>query len=162
MLSQYDAATFATFAGQGAGLSALPRHGRGVDCRARRGRQLQGPREIRRQGRGEPQDRSVPLRWGAPVMRRFSPIRALLGRSCPVFHGTANAGVSCSFTGATLTFGTINIFANSTTSGNATLTCNTVGQPLTFYACLSIGTGTGGTTASNPTLAAGSHKLPIH
>jgi spore coat protein U-like protein len=107
-------------------------------------------------------------------MRRFNPIGAMLGRYasvcglvlvllcwCPIFHGTANAAVSCSFTGPTLTFGTINIFANSTTSGNATLTCNTVGQPLTFYACLSVGTGTGGTTASNRTLASGSNKLPI-
>ncbi len=81
--------------------------------------------------------------------------------SCLMFHGTAKAAVTCSLTGPTMTFGTINIFASSTTSGNATLTCNTVGQPLTFYACLSIGTGTGGTTASNRTLASGSNKLPI-
>jgi spore coat protein U-like protein len=107
-------------------------------------------------------------------MREPDVIRATLGRcalcctfalalccSCLMFHGTAKAAVSCSFTGPTMTFGTINIFANSTTSGNATLTCNTVGQPLTFYACLSIGTGTGGTTASNRTLASGSNKLPI-
>jgi spore coat protein U-like protein len=107
-------------------------------------------------------------------MCRFNPIRVMLGRDasvcglvlvllcwCPMFHGTANAAVSCSFSGPTLTFGTINIFANSTTSGNATLTCNTVGQALTFYACLSVGTGTGGTTASNRTLASGSNKLPI-
>ena len=60
-----------------------------------------------------------------------------------------------------MTFGTINIFASSTTSGNATLTCNTTGQPQTFYACLSIGTGTGGTTASNRTLAFGTNKIPI-
>ena len=85
----------------------------------------------------------------------------LLLFACPFLRGPADAAISCTLTGPTLTFGTINIFATSTTSGNATLTCNTTGQPQTFYACLSIGTGTGGTTASNRTLAFGSNKIPI-
>lgn len=80
---------------------------------------------------------------------------------CPPFQHQARAAVSCSLSGPTLTFGTINIFSGSTTSGNATLTCTTVGQPQTFYACLSIGTGTGGTSPANRTLASGSNKLPI-
>jgi spore coat protein U-like protein len=72
--------------------------------------------------------------------------------------------MSCCYlalSGPTLTFGTINIFSTSTTSGNATLTCTTTGQAETFYACLSIGTGTGGTTPTNRTLASGTNKLPI-
>jgi len=85
----------------------------------------------------------------------------LLLMVCPLLHGRAEAAISCTLTGPTLTFGTINIFSNSTTSGNATLTCTTTGQPQTFYACLSVGTGTGGTTATNRTLASGSNKLPI-
>ena len=85
----------------------------------------------------------------------------LLLMVCPLLCGRAEAAISCTLTGPTLTFGTINIFSSSTTSGNATLTCTTTGQPQTFYACLSIGTGTGGTTATNRTLASGSNMLPI-
>jgi spore coat protein U-like protein len=80
---------------------------------------------------------------------------------CPFLRGPADAAVSCTLTGPTLTFGTINIFASSTTSGNATLTCTTTGQAQTFYACLSIGTGSGGTTASNRTLAFVANTIPI-
>jgi spore coat protein U-like protein len=60
-----------------------------------------------------------------------------------------------------MTFGTINIFSSATTSGNATLTCTNHGVARTIYACLSIGTGTGGTTATNRTLAFGSNAIPI-
>ena len=81
--------------------------------------------------------------------------------ACPLLGGRAEAAISCTLTGPTLTFGTINIFSSSTTSGNATLTCTTTGQPQTFYACLSVSTGTGGTTPSNRTLASGTNKLPI-
>ncbi len=88
-------------------------------------------------------------------------IALLLLMVCPLLGGRAEAAISCTLTGPTLTFGTINIFSSSTTSGNATLTCTTTGQPQTFYACLSIGTGTGGTTATNRTLASGSNMLPI-
>ena len=88
-------------------------------------------------------------------------IALLLLMVCPLLCGRAEAAISCTLTGPTLTFGTINIFSSSTTSGNATLTCTTTGQPQTFYACLSIGTGTGGTTATNRTLASGSNMLPI-
>jgi len=85
----------------------------------------------------------------------------LLLTACPQLRGSAEAAITCTLTGPTLTFSTINIFSSSTTSGNATLTCTTTGQAQTFYACLSIGTGTGGTTASNRTLAFGSNKIPI-
>jgi spore coat protein U-like protein len=82
--------------------------------------------------------------------------------ACPMLQGRAEAAVSCTLAGPTLTFGTINIFATSTTSGNATLTCSGAGGGgATIYACLSIGTGSGGTTPSNRTLASGSNKLPI-
>src|SRR4051812_26298845 len=87
-------------------------------------------------------------------------VGVLLLIACPLLRGHAEAAISCTLTGPTLTFGTINIFSSSTTSGNATLTCNTTGQAQTFYACLSIGTGTGGTTATNRTLAFGTNKMP--
>jgi spore coat protein U-like protein len=85
----------------------------------------------------------------------------LLLIACPLLRGHAEAAITCTLIGPTLTFGTINIFSSSTTSGNATLTCNTTGQAQTFYACLSVGTGTGGTTATNRTLAFGTNKIPI-
>ncbi len=86
---------------------------------------------------------------------------ALLLLASPALQSGASAALSCSLSGPTLTFGTINIFSTSTTSGNATFTCTTSGQAQTFYACLSIGTGTGGTTASNRTLASGGNTIPI-
>src|SRR5437762_7506664 len=85
----------------------------------------------------------------------------LLLTAFPQLRGSAEAAINCTLTGPTLSFGTINIFSSSTTSGNATLTCTTTGQAQTFYACLSIGTGTGGTTATNRTLAFGTNKIPI-
>lgn len=86
----------------------------------------------------------------------------LLLIACPLLQGHAEAATTCTLAGPTMNFGTINIFSNSTTSGNATLNCtNTGGGAVTVYACLSIGTGTGGTTASNRTLASGTNKLPI-
>jgi spore coat protein U-like protein len=85
----------------------------------------------------------------------------LLLIACPLLRGHAEAAITCTLTGPTLTFGTINVFSSSTTSGNATLTCNSTGSAGTVYACLSIGTGLGGTTPSNRTLASGSNKLPI-
>ncbi|TMJ61230.1 MAG: spore coat U domain-containing protein [Alphaproteobacteria bacterium] len=98
------------------------------------------------------------------MIRRFvlqGAVALLLLLACPLLRGSAEAAITCTLTGPTLTFGTINIFASSTTSGNATLTCTTTGQAQTFYACLSIGTGTGGTTASNRTLAFGANTIPI-
>lgn len=88
-------------------------------------------------------------------------VAALVLIGCPLLQREAVAAGSCTLSGPTLTFGTINVFSGSTTSGNASLTCTTTGQPQTFYACLSIGTGTGGTTSTNRTLASGSSKLPI-
>jgi len=86
----------------------------------------------------------------------------LLLVACPLFQGRAAAGpASCTLSGPTMTFGTINIFSSATTSGNATLTCTNHGVARTIYACLSIGTGTGGTTATNRTLAFGSNAIPI-
>ena len=75
---------------------------------------------------------------------------------------SANAVVSCTLTGPALTFGTINIFDSSTTSGNASFSCtSTDNQARTIYACLSIGTGTGGTTPTNRTLDFANNKIPI-
>lgn len=81
--------------------------------------------------------------------------------ACPLLRGTARAQIAnCTLTGPTLTFGTIDVFSTSNTSNNATLTCTAV-LGGTVYACLSIGTGSGGTTAANRTLASGSNKIPI-
>lgn len=89
-------------------------------------------------------------------------VALLLLMAWPLFQGRALAGPdSCTLTGPTLTFGIINIFSTSTTSGNATLNCSNSGVSRTIYACLSIGTGTGGTTPSNRTLASGSNTIPI-
>ena len=74
------------------------------------------------------------------------------------------ATVTCTVSGPALTFGTINPYSGYpySTSGNATYSCtNSSTTAVTAYACLSIGTGSGGTTSSNRTLAAGSSKLPV-
>jgi len=86
---------------------------------------------------------------------------ALALLACPLWQGKAVATTSCTLTGPSLTFGTINVFTTSNTSGNATFNCSTTGGSVTIYACLSVGTGTGGTTASNRTLKSGSNTLPI-
>ena len=102
--------------------------------------------------------------FGARLLARgavYGTVALALLTVCPMLQGRAEAAVTCTLTGPTMTFGTINIFSSSTTSGNATLTCTTTGQPQTFYACLSVGTGTGGTTASNRTLAFTTNTIPI-
>jgi spore coat protein U-like protein len=60
-----------------------------------------------------------------------------------------------------MTFGTINVFSTSNTSGNATFNCVISGGARTVYACLSIGTGTGGTSPGNRTLKSGATTIPI-
>ncbi|MGI4943491.1 MAG: Csu type fimbrial protein [Janthinobacterium lividum] len=76
----------------------------------------------------------------------------------------AASAQTCTMAGPTLTFGTLNPYsgATTTTSGNGTFTCSNSGtSSITIYACLSIGTGTGGTTPINRTLASGASKIPI-
>ena len=79
----------------------------------------------------------------------------------PLLKVDAEAAVICTLSGPTLIFGTINIFSTSTTSGSATFTCTNTGGSQQIFACLSIGTGTGGTTPSNRTLASGINTIPI-
>jgi spore coat protein U-like protein len=80
----------------------------------------------------------------------------------PWLQGRAQAAnTTCTLTGPTMVFGTINIFTTSATSGNATLNCTNRGSAVTVYACLSIGTGTGGTTPSNRTIKSGSNTIAI-
>ena len=76
---------------------------------------------------------------------------------------TADAAVTCTLSSATLTFGAVNpLSAPSSTSGSLTYTCSTTaGQNSTTYVCLSLGTGTGGTTPANRTLVAGTSRIPI-
>ena len=76
----------------------------------------------------------------------------------------AEAAVTCTVTGPAMTFGTINPFSGFpySTSGNASYSCtNNAAAAVTVQACVSVGTGTGGTTAANRTLASGADKLPI-
>ena len=71
---------------------------------------------------------------------------------------------SCTATGPTLSLGTVNPYVgtSTTTSGNGTYSCtNPTAAAITAYACVSIGTGTGGTTAVSRTLLSGTTKLPI-
>jgi hypothetical protein len=124
-------------------------------------------------GKGGPTRKIGPFACagGAPVMPRTHicaalmryvagcGISLLLLLACPLFQGQAVAG--CTLVGPTMTFGKINIFSSATTSGNATFKCTTGTQAQTFYACLAIGTGSGGTTPSNRTLASGSNKISI-
>lgn len=99
--------------------------------------------------------------WSGSITGRLVVVLLLL-TCCPLLHGRAEAAnTTCTLTGPTLTFGTIDIFGNSSTSGNATLSCANRGAGQTVYACLSIGTGTGGTTPSNRALASGSNKIAI-
>lgn len=100
--------------------------------------------------------RGLPVCWAKGGL-----VALALLAGCPLLQNSAAAAVSCTLTGPTMTFGTVNIFATSNTSGNATVTCSTTGQAQTFYLCLSIGTGTGGTTPSNRTLKSGSNTIPI-
>ena len=98
------------------------------------------------------------------VLKRWArcALIALALLACPLLPAKAVAAISCTLTGPTMTFGTINVFSASNTSGNATFSCTTTaGTSATVYACLSVGTGSGGTTASNRTLASGSSTLPI-
>lgn len=74
------------------------------------------------------------------------------------------AGVTCTVAGPAMTFGTINPYSGFpySTSGTESYSCsNTAKSSATVYACFSVGTGTGGTTATNRTLASGSSTLPI-
>lgn len=102
----------------------------------------------------------------------------MLGRLCgmPVLlvllallgmPGRAHAATTCTMSGATLAFGSVNPAAGSalTASGTGTFTCSNSGTTsVTVYACLSIGTGTGGLTATNRTLlggGSGATHIPI-
>lgn len=78
--------------------------------------------------------------------------------------GSARAAVTCSIAGSTLSFGTVNPYSGYpySTSGTSNYTCtNSLGSTATVYGCVSIGIGTGGTTAANRTLSSGANTLPI-
>ena len=78
--------------------------------------------------------------------------------------GAANAQVTCTFSIPNLSFGTINPYSGFpySTGGDAAETCTNNGSSsTTLYECYSIGTGSGGTTAANRTLAMGAAKIPI-
>ncbi len=90
------------------------------------------------------------------------PLIALALLLCPLLQAKAVAAVTCTtLTVPSMTFGTINVFAASNTSGNATFSCTNHGVARTVWACLSIGTGTGGTSPGNRTLSSGGNTIPI-
>nr|WP_321984292.1 spore coat U domain-containing protein [uncultured Lichenicoccus sp.] len=71
---------------------------------------------------------------------------------------------TCTASGPSLLLGTINPYttSNTTTSGNGTYSCsNLLNFTTTIYACVSIGTGTGGLTATNRAVASGGATIPI-
>ena len=71
---------------------------------------------------------------------------------------------SCTAAGPSLVLGTVNPYAGTTTttSGNGTYSCtNPTAAAVTGYACVSVGTGTGGTSATNRTLVLGTSTIPI-
>ena len=72
--------------------------------------------------------------------------------------------VSCTVAGPSLTFGTVNPYSGFpySTSGNGTLSCTNSG-PLaaTVYGCLSVGTGSGGISATNRAVALGAATIPV-
>lgn len=75
----------------------------------------------------------------------------------------ASAAVTCTLSSSTLAFGTVNPFsASSVTSGSLGYSCTASGPTAaTVSVCLSLGTGSGGTTPSNRTLASGASTIPI-
>ena len=76
----------------------------------------------------------------------------------------AKAQVSCTLTGGPLAFGTLNVVTGlpAYASGTATGTCtSTIGFPITGYACLDIGTGTGGISGGERAMASGGNLLPF-
>ena len=72
--------------------------------------------------------------------------------------------LTCTLAAPALAFGTINVLSGSPAyaSGNVTVSCVST-YPVAFsgYACLSIGSGSGGGSASARTLASGSSVLPF-
>ena len=75
-----------------------------------------------------------------------------------------HAAVNCTITGPSLAFGTVNPYSGFpySTSNNMILYCTNTGSSTVYlYGCLSVGTGSGGTSATNRTLASGASTIPI-
>ena len=98
-------------------------------------------------------------------MSLFSRIRhTLLAVFLILVSAVAAYAQTCTASGPSLLLGTVNPYTTTTTttSGTGTYTCNnTLQLPTTIYACLSIGTGTGGISPANRALASGSSTIPI-
>ena len=72
--------------------------------------------------------------------------------------------LTCSTPSGTLAFGTVNVLSGSPSyaSTNVSISCNNpFGVAFTAYACLSIGSGSGGGTVANRLLASGASTIPI-
>ncbi len=105
------------------------------------------------------------LKWSTKMVRRYrSCVGAALVLAVVLLTSHAAIAQSCTAAGPTLTLGTVNPYAgtSTTTSGTGSYNCaNPTAAVVTGYACVSVGTGSGGTSTTNRTLASGTSKLPI-
>lgn len=104
------------------------------------------------------------LKYLARSGRRLASLAAMLAVLTMLTTPRHAAAQSCTATGPTLTLGTVNPYAgtSTTTSGSGSYSCtNPTNQVVSGFACVSIGTGTGGTTATNRTLVLGGSNIPI-
>ena len=108
------------------------------------------------------------VRWSclAIIVRRhmigLAAALAMLAAFCA--HPASAGTVTCSATGPTMNFGTVSPYSGYPyyASGNVSYSCqNTTATSQRVYICISIGTGSGGTTPANRTLASGASTIPV-
>jgi len=103
-------------------------------------------------------------RLAAMLGRHLSGLAATLTLLLVLMVPYTATAQTCTASGPTLLLGTVNPYANTTTttSGNGSFTCtNPTAAAVSGYGCVSIGTGTGGTSATNRTLVLNTSTIPI-
>ena len=103
-------------------------------------------------------------RWAQAMRQRLTITHVALVLAVLLGSATSVRAQSCTAAGPSLLLGTVNPYSTSTTttSGNGTYSCtNPHSFAITGYACVSVGTGTGGITATNRALASGSSTIPV-
>ncbi len=100
------------------------------------------------------------------VRRSLFGVAAVLGLLlAPCAPAAASGGtVTCTVAGPTMNFGTVNPYSGYPyyTSGDVSYSCqNTYSTSQIVYICISVGTGSGGTTTANRTLASGASTIPV-
>ena len=89
---------------------------------------------------------------------------ALVLASLPWAGGARAQTLNCVLSAPTLAFGTVNVLSGSPSYASGTVTANctsTYSVAITAYACLSVGTGSGGGTTTARTLSSGAATLPV-